>query len=427
MVTGVVPSTAPSIEAIYPIAPITAPTIDPIFPVAPSTAPTVTTAPSPTGVQTPESLASVGNVAFGGGTGGGTIGASTVSAPPPAPMSGAIPPGGYVFGQAPFMGPLQNLRRGNEEGYGVLPNAQAWFAGPGPQYFPGATVAGFNPMQQAGFGQALQGAQQLGQAGQQISPYIQQYLDTFGQTLGAGQITPQGMVSAVQEAGRAPPALNPWTQQVGQQMLNQLQRNFAQQTLPSIRANQTLAGQPGSSRQGIAEGLAASNLGQQGSQALANLYAQAYGQGLDYNAALTNILAGTYGRGLGYQADVARLGPQIFQTATLPGAYQGAAGLAQAGIGQAYQQQAQNQLQAEIDRWNYYQTLPLNMLNAYGALAGGNLGGQSVAKAGSGGGGFSASGALGGAAQGATVGSAFPPWGTLIGGAAGALIGGFSG
>ena len=93
------------------------------------------------------------------------------------------------------------------------------------------------------------------------------------------------------------------------------------------------------------------------------------------------------------------------------------------GIGGQIQNQAQNQINANMAKYNYYQNLPYQQLGMYQNLLGGFQTGQQTQTPY-----FTnpMAGALGGGLAGASAGSSFGPWGTAIGGALGA-IGGYSG
>lgn len=68
---------------------------------------------------------------------------------------------------------------------------------------------------------------------------------------------------------------NPYLDQQAQAITGQATRNFNENILPQIRSGATAAGQYGSSRQGIAEGLAASRLQQDLAPALTGMYGNA--------------------------------------------------------------------------------------------------------------------------------------------------------
>jgi len=129
----------------------------------------------------------------------------------------------------------------------------------------------------------------------------------------------QGQVEAQAQASRIPsltnaaqsanefllgdvldPASNPFLQASANAAINPIFENLNRNVLPSIRGNAALTGNVGSSRQGIAEGLAAQGALGAAGDVSTNIFSQAYGQGLN---ALT--------QGLG-------LAPQTAQASFLP-------------------------------------------------------------------------------------------------------------
>lgn len=109
--------------------------------------------------------------------------------------------------------------------------------------------------------------------------------------------------------------------------------------------------------------------------------------------------------------------PSLVQTGSVPGQLSGQF----ADWGAGFQQQA---LQDQMDRFNYYQNLPLTSTQQYSGLVSG-MGGLGGTQTMTGPGPNRTAGALGGALSGASMGSAFGPWGALIGAGIGA-IGGYS-
>ena len=88
------------------------------------------------------------------------------------------------------------------------------------------------------------------------------------------------------------------------------------------------------------------------------------------------------------------------------------------GVGRTVETQAQDLLNADIDRWNYQQNLPQQNLQNYANIIYGLPGGYGSTRT-SGGGGSRLSGALGGAATGASIAG---PWGALGGAVLGGLL-----
>lgn len=257
----------------------------------------------------------------------------------------------------------------------VLGEAQNLYNQPGPQYFPGETVAGLNPNIQGSLNY-LSGAAAPAQA----------------QTAGASQ---QALGTAYASAN---PLMNPFFAQTAQAIIDPATQQMMRSILPQIDSGAVLAGQVGSSRQGVAQGNAINDYSRNILNALAQFGTSAYGQGLD-----------TLSRGLA-------VAPQIQGMQAVPGQTLGAAGDYQ----RAYEQQL---IDAAQQRYNYEQQLPYEKLNYYAGLVGNPLGSTTTNNPGSGQSGLQ--GALGGAATGAALGSYFPGVGTAAGGVLGGLLGFF--
>ena len=89
------------------------------------------------------------------------------------------------------------------------------------------------------------------------------------------------------------PAMNPYLQQMGDMMAGTMTNNWQRKVQPQIASQSIAAGGYGGSRQGVAEANSANDLNMGIGSALANLYGQGYGQGLNYDLGQQNI-------GLGY-------------------------------------------------------------------------------------------------------------------------------
>lgn len=170
-------------------------------------------------------------------------------------------------------------------------------------------------------------------------------------------------------------------------------------TLPAIRAGATANGQYGSSRQGIAEGIASGKASQAIGDTESKIANQGYQSGLD-----------TMTRSLG-------LLPQT-QGAQTQGA------LTTSGVGDTQQGMAQKTLDNNISQQVYNAGVPFNVGSNIANLALGTPGGGTSTTYPNTGGGLT--GALGGAMSGSTLGNMiFPGAGGLVGGGLGALLGGF--
>ena len=256
--------------------------------------------------------------------------------------------------------------------------AQKLYNQPGPSYYPGSTVADWNPYQTAGL-EYMTGTQAPTQA-----------------YLGANSANALNTAYA-----SANPLMNPYFASTAQAMINPATQALMRQVLPGIDSGAVLSGNVGSSRQGIAQANAVNDYTQNVLNALSTYGSNAYGAGLD-----------TLSRGLS-------VAPSISQMQGLPGQTYIGAGDYQ----RAYEQQL---IDAAQQRWNYNQELPYNKLNYYAGIVGNPAGSTTTAS--QGGGGSKWDSAIGGAASGAAIGgTVLPGWGAPIGGAIGGLLGYFGG
>ena len=257
---------------------------------------------------------------------------------------------------------------------------------------------------------------------------------------------------------------NPYLQQMSQDNADLATQNFQRNVLPSIQSGAALAGGYGGSRQGIAEGVAMSDLNNQILQANNQLFGNAYEQAAQRQAAMTGQLSGQSlqaslanasnqlasqqqandwelgNRNIAaqesqaaasasnalnsYNLGMARLGFDQ-QQATIANALTGA-GLLQSGsqvplsnlqgiynVGTTFQGEQQNQLNAPLQNLQQYSS---NLLPWSGL-------GATQVNTQPGGGGNAVGGAMGVALMGAQVGSMVPVLGTGYGALAGAALG----
>lgn len=164
---------------------------------------------------------------------------------------------------------------------------------------------------------------------------------------------------------------------------NALDWNYSTQVAPQVRQGATDAGQFGSTRHGVAEGIAQAQLGQQKTNAASTMAFQDQQQ---YNqnrlGALNNMTNITNGLNAGNSL--------------------------QGSVGDKEQQQAQNEINGQLEAWAYQNNVSLNDLQAYKSLISGNMGGSSKASTSStnsGGGGAGMLANIGGSALGSYLGS----------------------
>lgn len=166
----------------------------------------------------------------------------------------------------------------------------------------------------------------------------------------------------------------------------------AAQTAAATNAIGSLANQNYTQEQGLQQGAAgmasqnqlaqqqlqnsAEQQAQQAMQSQQGLQSTAAGQGLSAMLGQQGLQQGA--AGLGSNNYLTQQGNQVKAAAVAPGVDQSQLGDLSTGLsaqGQA-QQNAQNQINAAVQQWNYQQTLPYNMLGMYQGYTGGNYGGS---------------------------------------------------
>lgn len=177
---------------------------------------------------------------------------------------------------------------------------------------------------------------------------------------------------------------------------NQLDYNYNTTVAPQIRQGAQETGQFGSTRHGVAEGIAQSNLAQAKTNAASTL---AYQDQQSYNqnqlAALNNLSNITTGLNSGNTA--------------------------QYNAGALQQSQNQSEIQGQLEKWAYENNVDLNTLAAYQSLISGDMGGTTTSTGGAKGSGIgSAIGTVGGAIAGFYLGG---PAGAMAGASAGGQLG----
>ena len=181
------------------------------------------------------------------------------------------------------------------------------------------------------------------------------------------------------------PTMNPYLQQMGDMMAGTMTNNWQRKVQPQIASQAIAAGGYGGSRQGVAEANSANDLNMGIGSALANLYGQGYGQGLNYDLGQQNL-------GLGY----ANLDRNI-NNDNLNWQLQGA----NFGLGVYDRMQQANQL--GLQTGSQIQNTPLNYWNQFSQ--GANSIGQGYGTSTQSGGGNPLMGAIGGAQLGGQVGN----------------------
>lgn len=250
----------------------------------------------------------------------------------------------------------------------LLGQSDAWLSGGGfDQNYGG--VEGFE--NNAAMNQYQQGAiNQMGTQGGNIQNMLNtQGQEALGQALGSYDPNNTGLSDAITAANST------------------LTRDFNQSTMPAIQAAAVNAGQGGSTRQGIAQGIASQGLADSMSRNASTLAfqdQQAFNQ--NKSQALSNL-------------------SNISQ-----GLLSGAAG--QYDAGSLQQSQEQQQINADINKWAYENNVDLNTLLAYKQLITGDMGGTNVSNT-------KSTGSGGGGGGGG--------WQSMLGSVGGSMLGGMMG
>ena len=271
--------------------------------------------------------------------------------------------------QSTFVPPTQATNLINA----ALPGAQTWAQTP-IQRFQGDTVAGFDPFQTQGQELAL------GATGQQQS------LANSGVNASNYWLSPDRLDVNNDPAVRS--AIDASTRPITDQLLRE--------ALPRLRSGSIAGGTFGGSRGDLAEGTAVGDASRAVGDTASKVALSARGQAID-----------AQGKALG-------LVPQTQQAALAPAT-------TTSGVGDVRQGQAQRELSADVDAFNFDQWAPMlqaqETINLANSIPGGtNIATGSVAPEAS-----ALSKALGGAAAGASLGSIAGPWGTAIGAGVGGL------
>lgn len=248
------------------------------------------------------------------------------------------------------------------------------FAAKVPERYQGSTIAGFDPSQVAGQEGALQSAE------------TQTALARGGAGTTLDWLNPNALDITKQPGlqGNIEAATRPITQAL------------TEQALPAIRGSAEQTGNFGSSRQGIAEGLASGRASQAIGDATSGIVSKAYGTNVDAQLKALGLLPQTAG-------------------AQTTGDY------TTSGVGDVRQGMTQAQLGEQVGNFNYDQLAPFLQSKDIMSLLSGMPGGATQTTA-------SVpqknplTASLGGGVSGALAGSTFGPAGTAIGGGLGALL-----
>lgn len=207
----------------------------------------------------------------------------------------------------------------------LMKGARDFLASGGPQYYQGSTVAGVDPLQTQGRAQQVDYANNVGRqlAGDVVAN------DRFW--LNPNNIFNPSNIPGFAEAQRG--------------LTQNVTRNFTESIMPELTGTAAAGGALGSSRAGLTSALAATRTNEALAQQLAQMNMDAYSQGLQMNNA------------------AAARAPQTMMVGAAPGAML-------ESVGAQNRADQQQQINADMDRWNYEQLRPLNVLQAFQQLTG---------------------------------------------------------
>ena len=205
-----------------------------------------------------------------------------------------------------------------------LSQAASLLGSGGPQYYPGPLVAGFSTPQQA----AMSGIDSLAQKGTQAG---NAGMNFDADLLGGNFSGPQANLAAMGAGGASNPYLNQMFQQAAGQVQNQLQSEYGQ-TGRNVSASAPMMGQ---------------TLDNLATQIYGGAYAQDQANALAANQTLGNEQMGGLANAPALNAmQFGNLGQEM-------------------NVGGMVQNQAQNLINANMGKYNYYQQLPYQQLQQY--------------------------------------------------------------
>lgn len=291
---------------------------------------------------------------------------------------------------------------------GIMPEAERLYREQTPKYYEGDTYARLNDTQNSAIGgmksylqspsanAGVDAANSLGSATMGKSA-----MSFYNPVAGGYQAQYTGMGDLFRAKGGnvAQEMNNPYLSGIADTIARKATSNYENSIAPQIRSSAQAAGQFGGSRQGVIEANALKDLNQGISDSLTNLYGSAYDQAQNRGLQMANMalqsqaqnnqasnsvgdlaLRGLLGTGqLNLAADSQNFGQQLQGVGLLNQANQNQIGNYQSllNLGGVQQQDQQNQINADMARWDYNQTAPWQALQNYMGLitgAGGRYG-----------------------------------------------------
>lgn len=241
-----------------------------------------------------------------------------------------------------------------------------------PGYFPGQTVAGFNQGQIDALN-ALQGftpgsAASMSNLGNQFMGGAGTAMNTA--TNIANGAAPQANMMTMDQLNQYQPMIN----QMVDASTRQGMRTYNEQFAPQLNAAAAGSGNLGSSRAGIAQGVAQRGIAENAQNVGANAMNNLFNQGNSMNMANANLQLNSNAQ----QLNAANMLGGMAQTGA--GLQAQADGLREAGLqtnlnaGTAFQDMDQANINADMDKFNYEQNADMNWLANYINMVNGNYG-----------------------------------------------------
>lgn len=278
---------------------------------------------------------------------------------------------------------------------GLYGRAYDWLNSQGPQYFPGSTVAAPSAATLDAENQALYNARYG-------TPSLNQAKDYFSKAAYGGFLANDATAQGAFLNS------NPYLSAMTDAATRDINRNFTSNVLPGVASQFALGGRYGSGAQQDVLGQVASDYTTKIGDITSDIYGKNY-------AMERGLMESAIGRERGFQQQAAQILPALSDED-----WRNLSRMA--AVGEARDERAQGLLNADINRWNFQQNLPLDKLNAFASILQGTagLGGQRMSSTAGMPGASRLSGALGGGLAGYTIGAGI---GTAAGWGGGAAAG----
>lgn len=252
--------------------------------------------------------------------------------------------------------------------------ARRLYEGGAPDYFPGQTLASQNPFQTGAidnlgnFSPAAVDA--YTGVGNQFMGGASGAMSTLGNIAGMQQ-GPQAQMMTMQQLGQYQPMINQMVDAATQQGM----RTYNEQFMPQLNAGAAASGNMGSSRAGIAQGIAQRGVAENAQMVGANAMNNLFNQGNQMNLANANLGQNFLNTQMNAATNLGKFagaGADMINQADASQLAGYKTNLAAGDIQQEYDQAVIND---EIARYNYDQTKDMEFLKDYMNLIQGNYGG----------------------------------------------------